>query len=86
MPDVEASSGQAPVSAESKRSAQVFNAQAISAFFAMLGTGCGIAFMLLFGESKAARFELNSKIDFLTLVFQLEQTLAIHRDLQVVQS
>ena len=59
MADVEASSGQAPGTTESKRSTQVFNAQAISAFLAMLGTGCGIAFMLLFGEPMDTRFEIE---------------------------
>jgi hypothetical protein len=55
MVDVEASSDQVPAIKESNRSAQVLNAQTISIFLAMLGTACGIAFMLLFGALKARR-------------------------------
>jgi hypothetical protein len=61
MADVEATSG--PATTESKRSTQVFNAQAISSFLAMLGTGCGIAFMLLFGALTDAKFEFEIQLE-----------------------
>ena len=55
MPDVETPQSSA-ISPEKRRSAQVFNAELVSAFLAMLGTGCGIAFMLLFGTLHSIPF------------------------------